>query len=306
MKAHWRPASQPCLRNMSTISPYFENSSLSSGSVMPSGKDPTKIFRGASPGSARPASAGWYWAAPCRWPYAWPLAAGSSGAGKRAAGGSTSCPNMPWFRAMVTSQARSEPGNASTRSQLSFACRACPGVAKLMKAHWRPVSQPVLMKRSVIAPYFENSDRSCASVMSSGREPTKIFLGPCAASYACCGLCAAPGAGAIGPCPNIPWLRASVTSHGRKDPGNCRTPFEYSAAWNACSAVSNETNAHWRPDSQFGLRNVSSTWPYLENSARSSSSVMPSGSEPTKIFFTPLLGAIGGACVMLPYVGATP
>eukprot|EP00932_Pfiesteria_piscicida_P004390 SRR837773.14293.p2 GENE.SRR837773.14293~~SRR837773.14293.p2 ORF type:complete len:100 (+),score=5.13 SRR837773.14293:461-760(+) len=96
-------------------------------SLMPSGRDPQNIFLGPSTGAC---TAG--------------AAAATPGKG--------SCPNLPWWRANVTSHGLSEPGNIKLRSQASFAARACSDVAKVTNAHCLPGSHPVFTKTSVIVP----------------------------------------------------------------------------------------------------------------------------------------------------------
>mmetsp|Transcript_38326 Transcript_38326/g.119219 ORF Transcript_38326/g.119219 Transcript_38326/m.119219 type:complete len:211 (+) Transcript_38326:744-1376(+) len=209
------------------MAPYLENSALSSASLMWSGREPTKIFRAPSMPGAPPV----------------PGTVGSM----------ESLPNMPWCLAMVTSQGRSAPGKTRTRSQLSLQSWACSAEAKVTKAHWRFCSQPVLTKTSVICPNLENSARNAVSVMLSGSEPTKTFLGLLLAAGAA-GLymadggtmsCGPPaGAPPSGSWPNMPWWRASVTSHGLMAPGNCSWPLVASAAAMACSAEAKVTNAH--------------------------------------------------------------
>mmetsp|Transcript_24268 Transcript_24268/g.50465 ORF Transcript_24268/g.50465 Transcript_24268/m.50465 type:complete len:202 (-) Transcript_24268:322-927(-) len=189
----------------------------------------------------------------------------------------------------MTSQVRSEPGNISTRSVASLAYRASSDDPKVMKAHWRPGSQVVFRKRSRICPYFENSDLSTWSVIVSGREPTKTFLGP---SGTACGMYWPPAGGTIpgffgsmGSLPNMPWCLAIVTSHGLSEPGNVRTLLQLFLANWACSEFANVMNAHWRPGSQVVFMYTSKICPYFPNSSLRMGSVTESGREPTKIFF---------------------
>mmetsp|Transcript_47877 Transcript_47877/g.145598 ORF Transcript_47877/g.145598 Transcript_47877/m.145598 type:complete len:205 (-) Transcript_47877:710-1324(-) len=200
----------------------------------------------------------------------------------------------------MTSHACDDPGNISTRSQQSLAYCACCGSAKVTNAHWRPGSQPVFRKQSTMWPYFENSARIEASVMLSGKDPTKIFLGPSTATgcscgwydataVAYCGACAA----AVLSCPNMPWFRAKVTSHARCAPANIRTRSVLCFAYWACSGEAKVMKAHWRPGSHPVLTKTSRISPYFENSARRLVSSMSSGKDPTKIFFG--TGATGAA-----------
>mmetsp|Transcript_21016 Transcript_21016/g.66378 ORF Transcript_21016/g.66378 Transcript_21016/m.66378 type:complete len:223 (-) Transcript_21016:769-1437(-) len=221
MKAHWRPGSCPCFMKTSIICPYLENSARNTASVAVSGNEPTKIFRGPS------------------MPSGWLVASKASPAWTTMGIGATSrptasWPRRPWCLAIVTSHGRSEPGKLSSLSQASLASWACSWLAKVMKAHWRFDSHVVLRKISVICPYLENSACNMSSVMPSGKEPTKTFLGALCASdskapvatpvatgaLSCIAVAGAPPA--IGSCPNIPWFRAKVTSQGLMPPANCR------------------------------------------------------------------------------------
>mmetsp|Transcript_103656 Transcript_103656/g.309621 ORF Transcript_103656/g.309621 Transcript_103656/m.309621 type:complete len:300 (-) Transcript_103656:49-948(-) len=291
MKAHCRPGSQVVFRKRSRICPYLENSDLSAWSVMVSGSEPTKTFLGPSltAGTA-------YW--PSEVAGNMPGFFGSIG----------SLPNMPWCLAMVTSQGRSEPGKVSTLLQLFLANWACSGVAKVTNAHWRPGSQVVLMKMSTTCPYLANSSRSTGSETVSGKEPTKIFLGAICISETPPSVYSPPPCGGAlwyvvstmldtrGSCPNIPWCLARVTSHGFALPWNCSTPFVIATALAAWSGVEKVTKAHRRPaGSTLNFRKTSSTVPYLENSSRSTASVTPGGSEPTKIFLAGVPLAVGMA-----------
>mmetsp|Transcript_81551 Transcript_81551/g.225875 ORF Transcript_81551/g.225875 Transcript_81551/m.225875 type:complete len:312 (-) Transcript_81551:87-1022(-) len=195
---------------------------------------------------------------------------------------SGSVPFSPWFLASMTSHVRSAPGSTRMRSVDSFARLACSGEAYVTKAHWRPGSQPVFKKTSTTWPYLSNSDLRTVSEMLSGREPTKIFLGPVLT-----GATADDDNGATGSWPNWPWFRASVTSHARLEPGITRMRSVLTLASWASWCVEKVTKAHWRPGSQPCFTKVSTTWPYLENSVLNCESWMPSGSEPTKIFFGP-------------------
>mmetsp|Transcript_27042 Transcript_27042/g.77906 ORF Transcript_27042/g.77906 Transcript_27042/m.77906 type:complete len:212 (+) Transcript_27042:962-1597(+) len=207
---------------------------------------------------------------------------------------------------MVTSHGLSDPGNVSSLSQLSLALWACSAEAKEMKAHWRPGSQVVFRKRSVMSPNLENSARRSESVMPSGKEPTKIFFGallPSAgppgavlatALLVCRDASCDPTSGS---CPYMPWCRARVTSHGLMPPGNIRTPLVSLAATTACSEVVKFTKAHRRPGSQLVLMKMSSTVPYFENSACSVASSVPSGSEPTNTFLAALPVAVAAAAL---------
>mmetsp|Transcript_1909 Transcript_1909/g.6098 ORF Transcript_1909/g.6098 Transcript_1909/m.6098 type:complete len:205 (-) Transcript_1909:238-852(-) len=131
----------------------------------------------------------------------------------------------------------------------------------------------------MMAPYLENSALSSASLMWSGREPTKIFRAPSMP-----GAPPVPGTvGSMESLPNMPWCLAMVTSQGRSEPGKVRTLSQLFLAICACSEVPNVRNAHWRFDSHVVFMKRSTTCPYLENSARRAASVMESGSEPTKI-----------------------
>merc|ERR1719443_1208403 len=78
-----------------------------------------------------------------------------------------------------------------------------------------------------------------------------------------------------------------MTSHGLSEPGMTRLRSADSLAIWAWSELAYVTNAHCRPGSQPVLRNTSTIAPYLPNSARSNSSVIKSGSEPTNIFLGP-------------------
>mmetsp|Transcript_16152 Transcript_16152/g.47090 ORF Transcript_16152/g.47090 Transcript_16152/m.47090 type:complete len:203 (+) Transcript_16152:463-1071(+) len=178
MKAQFRPGSQALpFRWMSTTWPYLENSAETDASVTLLGSEPTKIFlapwdccgtaayTAGIPGFATTA---WY----CTCCTGWRLSAVIG-----------SFPNIPWCRAIVTSQAFSLPGNVNCLSVLTLAVWACSAFANVMKAHWRPSSTGFwLTCTSSISPYLENSALNSASVMASGRDPTNTFFAEAAAS----------------------------------------------------------------------------------------------------------------------------
>mmetsp|Transcript_135239 Transcript_135239/g.376796 ORF Transcript_135239/g.376796 Transcript_135239/m.376796 type:complete len:302 (+) Transcript_135239:500-1405(+) len=298
MNAHWRPGSQVVFKKRSMICPYLENSDLKFASVMESGSDPTKTFRGPSIKAGT--------AAYC------PASAPESPKGMTPGflGSMGSLPNMPWCLAIVTSHGLSDPGNVKILLQLFLAYCACSDVAKVINAHWRPGSHVVLMNKSTTCPYLENSSRNIGSVTLSGKDPTNIFLGCICASdkppivqLASIGATiwyVRSGDPMRGSWPNIPWCRASVTSQGLMPPGNCRTPFVIETALAAWSGLEKVTKAHMRPGSQLALMKTSSTNPYLENSARMAESAVPSGSDPTKIFLAGLPLVVGMAAKLLP------
>mmetsp|Transcript_26741 Transcript_26741/g.76536 ORF Transcript_26741/g.76536 Transcript_26741/m.76536 type:complete len:204 (-) Transcript_26741:221-832(-) len=203
MKAHCLCDSQPVFKKTSKICPYLLNSALNTVSLMLSGKEPTKILDGPSTVVPDPGLIG-------------------------------SLPFIPWLRASITSTVLSQPSNLSNLSVLVLAVSAASVDEKVMKAQCLLLSQPVFKNKSVICPYFENSSRKVFSVIPSGNEPTKIFLGRPSLLP--------PGPRSPGP--SFDWFRAIITSTGLSLPGNLRILSVPSLADKACAAVPKVTMAH--------------------------------------------------------------
>mmetsp|Transcript_5653 Transcript_5653/g.15920 ORF Transcript_5653/g.15920 Transcript_5653/m.15920 type:complete len:230 (+) Transcript_5653:272-961(+) len=205
---------------------------------------------------------------------------------------SGSVPFLPWNLANMTSHGPAEPGKVNRLSVASLACWACEFVAKMMNAHCLLLSQPVFKKTSMICPYFENSARKSVSEMSSGNDPTKIFVGPC-------DKFTGAGAGLSGSRPFMPWFRASMTSHSTSESGNFSVLSALDFATSASAADVKVMNAHCLCLSQPVFKYTSVIWPYLENSSLRLVSVIESGNEPTKIFLRPPPLSLAGAAASL-------